>query len=157
MKRLFSIPNWTIFFCAAVALQAQTLSVDKNPVNFSAQPNGPALTQTVNVSGSGTFTTFVDASWLRVNPVNGAAPSTVTLTADPTGLAPGTYGGTLSIFGGNRVDVRVNLTISTISAAPTSLQFAFQAGATAPATQNLTLSGPTAAYTATASTTTGGG
>lgn len=152
MKRLLT-PT-IVLFCASVALPAQTtLGVDKNPLNFSAQSGGPAVTQTLNVTGSGPFTTFPNATWLRVSPTNGSAPSALTVTADPTGLAPGTYGGDLFIFGSNQVDVRVNLTISNISVSPASVAFAYQTGATAPAAQTINLSGPPTTYTAAATST----
>lgn len=156
MKRTLATLSLPAFLFAAAGLHAQSLGVDKNPLNFSVQVGGSAVAQTLNVTGSGTFTTFVDTNWLRVNPVNGSAPSALTVTADPTGLAPGLYGGTLSIFGANRVDVRVNLTISTIAVSPTSVNFAFQMGAATPVAQTITLSGPTTTYNAAATTTLGG-
>src|SRR6185369_5662288 len=122
LKKLLSATPWILVVSAAASLHAQNLSVDKNPLNFSAQAGGAALTQTLNVLGSGSFTTFPGATWLRVNPINGTAPSAVTVTADPAGLAPGVYGGTLSIFGANRVDVQVNLTVNNIAANPDSLK-----------------------------------
>src|ERR1039457_3243517 len=157
LKRLLSASNWIVLFCASAALHAQTLSVDKNPLSFSAQPGGSAITQTLNVTGSGTFTALVDASWLKVSPTNGSAPSALTVTADPTGLAPGLYGGDVFVFGttqgSNQVDVRVNLTISNISVSPASVAFAYQTGGTAPAAQTINLSGPPTTYTATATST----
>lgn len=154
LKRLLSASNWIVLFCASAALHAQTLGVDKNPLSFSAQPGGSAITQTLNVTGSGTFTALVDASWLKVSPTNGSAPSALTVTADPTGLAPGLYGGDVFVFGttqgSNQVDVRVNLTISNISVSPASVAFAYQTGGTAPAAQTINLSGPQTTYSATA-------
>ncbi|HTS28895.1 MAG TPA: hypothetical protein VMH81_23655 [Bryobacteraceae bacterium] len=151
MKRFLHFSSVVVFVGAFTALSAQQLGTDKNQLNFSAQSGGPAVTQTLNVTGSGTFTTFPNTSWLHVNPQNGTAPSALTVSADPTGLAAGVYGGTLSIFGAsNRVDVQVNLTVSSISVSPASLAFEFQTGGTAPPAQNLTLSGPLTSYSATA-------
>ncbi|MBZ5625459.1 MAG: hypothetical protein LAQ69_43200 [Acidobacteriia bacterium] len=161
MKNTLTTLSFPLFLFAAAILDAQTpqtLSVDKNPLNFSVQVGGSAVTQTLNVIGSGGFTTFPSTSppgtsWLRVNPVNGSAPTALTVTADPSGLPAGPYVGDLFIFSTNpaalAVDVKVNLTVSTISVSPTSLTFAFQMGATPPATQSLTLSGP-ATYNAVA-------
>ena len=61
--------------------------------------NSPALTQTLSVSATGGSTTFTVAlsppvTWLVLSPLNGTVgslPATLTLTATPQGLAPGTY------------------------------------------------------------------
>ncbi len=158
MKSVLSPTNCIVLFCASAALHAQTLGVDKNPLNFSAQSSGPVITQTLNVTGSGAFTAVVDTTWLKVNPTSGSAPSALTVTADPTGLLPGLYGGDVFVFGSsagsNQVDVRVNLTVSSISVSPASVSFSYQIDGTPPAAQTLTLSGPNnTAYSATATST----
>ncbi len=38
-----------------------------------------------------------DGDWLSVNPGSGTAPSTLLITADPSGLAPATYQGTVTV------------------------------------------------------------
>ena len=72
-----------------------SLSLSATNVDFVNSP-APALTQTVTLSTSGTpisFTAAVSgAKWLTVAPANGVVlpgrDVTLTLTADPTGLAP---------------------------------------------------------------------
>lgn len=156
MKRSLTVSILFVLF-GAIALNAQQLSVDKSTLNFSVQAGGAAVTQTLNVTGSGAFTALSDASWLKVNPTNGSAPSGLTVIADPTGLAPNVYNGDVFIFGSgsgsNQIDVRVTLTVSSISVSPTSLSFAYQMGANPPPNQSIALSGPQTGYTATVSTT----
>ena len=163
LKKLqFSLPL-IVFLCAAAALPAQTLSVDKNSLSFTSQVGGPAQTQTVTIStssGSPTFTTFTNASWLTVSPTSGTVPSPLTVRADPTGLAsfPIPYQGTLSIFGPNnqRVDVQVSLTIGAVGVSPSSVTFTYQLGAGVPPAQTLTLTGQGTTFNASATTTSGG-
>lgn len=66
-------------------------------------------------SGGGTlsFSASDDASWLSVSPASGTAPKDLTVSVDATGLAPGTYHGTVTITGaGSSQTVPVTLTIS---------------------------------------------
>jgi hypothetical protein len=121
--------------CFAVGLHAQTLSVDKSSMSFSAQIGGGKVAQTLNVTSSSGATNFfatTNTSWLTVNPQTGTTPSAVTVTADPTGLSAGNFGGQITIFIGSTVaaTVPVSLTVSSLAASPQSLQFTTTAGAT---------------------------
>jgi uncharacterized protein (TIGR03437 family) len=142
-------------------MYAQNIGVDKNTLNFFAQANGPAVQQTVQVTGSGNFNTslFPVGQWLSVSPTSGTAPSALTVTANPAGLLPGTYQGTLAVFGSNLqpVGVQVTLTISNIGASPSQVSLTYQMGTATLPTQAITLTGPAATFTATATTSTGGG
>jgi len=146
--------------CLAVAASAQTVGVNTTSLSFFAQAGGPVVTQTLQVTGSGNFSTslFPFGQWLSVNPTGGTAPSALTVTANPAGLAAGTYQGQLAVFGPNLVPVPVSvtLTVSNVGASPSSLQFAYQVGAGLPAPQVITLSGASTTYNALASTTSGG-
>jgi hypothetical protein len=100
--------------------------------------------------------------WLKFNgqtSVTGSTPSTVTITADPTGLAAGTYPGSISVAGGTAGNtlIPVTFTVSAIGVNPASLAFTYTVGSsTFPGTQVLTLSGATTQCTATSNTTSGG-
>src|SRR5262245_40983171 len=89
---------------AAGALHAQTIAVDKSSLNFYAQTNGAAVSDTVNVTSTGGSVTFglllsPQNSWLKVSPSQSSqTPVAVTVTADPTGLAPNTYSGSITVF-----------------------------------------------------------
>ena len=136
---------------AAGALHAQTVSVDKTSLNFYAQSNGTAVSDTVNVTSTGGSATFglllsPQNSWLKVNPSqNTPTPATVTVTADPTGLVPNTYVGTITVFAPSMPQpyptIQVTLVVGTIGITPASLSFVYQQGGPAPPSQTIALSG----------------
>src|SRR6266545_938296 len=75
------------------SLGAQPLQVDKTSLSFFGQSGGSAVSQTLAVSSATSglaFTAQSNASWLKVSPASGSTPSTLTVTADPTGLGAGT-------------------------------------------------------------------
>ena len=114
-----------VIFTVGAALP-RTLAVDKSSLSFPLPQGVGAQTQNVLVSNQGGQTLSYSASirtnsganWLSVSPPSGRTtpsnPSTVSVTADPTGLVPGTYTGQLLIQsdGGNR-GIPVTMTIST--------------------------------------------
>ena len=57
--------------------------------------------QSVMVSSTGAPLTFSvsasSASWLSVSPASGTTGSSLSVTADPTGLAPGSYNGSITV------------------------------------------------------------
>src|SRR5690348_4121704 len=99
--RRFHFPVLVLLFaCLAIAASAQTVGVDKSSLAFSSQTNGSKQSQSLNITtsvGTTSFTTFVNTTWLTVNPLFGTAPSAITVNADPTGLQPGIYQGVISI------------------------------------------------------------
>jgi len=104
-------------------------------------------------------------SWLSANPSSGATPLGVSVSVDPSGLAPGTYNGMVTVTSSSasnspqEASVTLNVTAApTISLDPSSLTFNFQLGGTAPPSQGLDVSatnGPVS-FTAAASTMSGG-
>src|SRR5262249_50545273 len=118
--------------------------------------------QTLNVTSTPSSQSFLlilnpANQWLKVSPTSGTTPSAVSVSADPTGLNPGTYNGTITVFGGPMPFpvVQVTFAVSTIGITPSSLQFAYQQGSAVPVSQSLSLTGP-ATFNAAASTTNGG-
>ena len=160
MKRLNSTLVLIPVLLAAGALKAQTVAVDQSSLSFATQVSGSPVSQTFNVSSTGSplaFATFSNAVWLKVSPSTGNTPAVVTVTADPSGLSTATYNGTITVFGGTgSASVQVTMTVSTIGVNPASLQFAYQSGGNIPVSQALTLSGPTTSFTAAAAATSGG-
>jgi uncharacterized protein (TIGR03437 family) len=178
LKRLLSISHLILPLLAvasATCISAQTIVVDKSTLTFSGQFGGSAVTQTVNVTSStGASIQYALAvpqgtNWLKLSapgsgPVtilSGSTPATVTVTADPTGLAAGTYGPiTLTVLGGSGTNPNITVTfnVSAIGVSPQSLTFTYTFGSNNfPATQLLTLtSGAATQCTATSATTTGG-
>lgn len=105
---------------------APKLSTDKQSLSFPFSQNGAARSQSVTVSnsGGGTLTYVAEAQtrtggdWLSVTPsagnVEASSPIILTVTADPTGIAPGTYSGAVIVTaGGDQQRIPVTMTIST--------------------------------------------
>ncbi|HEX2028215.1 MAG TPA: kelch repeat-containing protein, partial [Nitriliruptorales bacterium] len=75
------------------------LGFGRTSTSMEAHEGGSAVTETVTVvaddqSAQGVTLTS-DADWLTVSPASGTTPLELTLTADPTGLAPGSYSATV--------------------------------------------------------------
>ena len=139
----------------------------------SPQGGTPPSSQNLTITttgGSFGFTatplTSGGLGWLQVAPAGGSTPSTLSISVNPTGLATGTYGGSISIAipgsSNNPLVVPVTLTIVTaqgISASPGSFVFNYVIGTvTNPGSQALIITGTggPVSFTASASTTGGG-
>ncbi|MEO8372355.1 MAG: hypothetical protein ABI806_24425, partial [Candidatus Solibacter sp.] len=148
---------------SAHLLSAQNLVVDKSSLTFSGQFGGSPVIQTVVVSSTGASIPFIlvappGSPWLKVSG-QGVTPAAVTVTADPTGLAAGTYSANIAVIGGSSSNnpIAVTLTISAIGVNPASLAFSYTVGSSLfPAPQSLTLSGAATACTASSTPTSGG-
>jgi uncharacterized protein (TIGR03437 family) len=122
-------------------------------------------TQAIAVSGSQNFTaaahTNDGGTWLSVTPASGSGNANLTVTADPTGLAAGAYGGSITVTpasgAAQTVIVTLNVTaVAGLTVAPNSLAFAYRTGDALPAAQTLAVSalGPATTFT-TAATSSG--
>ncbi|MEZ5400879.1 MAG: hypothetical protein R2729_14505 [Bryobacteraceae bacterium] len=150
-----------------------SLGIARDTVSLSVAANGAAPSETVGVTSSGEALGWIAAvdtaprpAWLTVTP-NGNTGSSLTITANPAGLAPGAYSATISVSScaasNDPRRITVNFTVTggtpapTLSVAPMTLTFTATAG-TNPAAQslNVTSSGAALAFTATASANTGG-
>ena len=113
------------------------LGVDTQSVSFTATQGGGGLTLQLHVSNTGggslsftaNATTSSGGSWLSISPANGTAtpssPASLTVSATPGSLAPGTYGGTVAISGaGSSVSIGVTMSVS----APTAIILVSQSG-----------------------------
>jgi sugar lactone lactonase YvrE len=86
----------------AAAPQAQ---ISAQTFSFSASSNGaPAQSQTIALSSSlvgGAFTVSASTSdggtWLKTSTTQGHTPANINISADPAGMAAGTYQGTVSV------------------------------------------------------------
>jgi N-acetylneuraminic acid mutarotase/glucose/arabinose dehydrogenase len=77
-----------------VAAAPPALAFGSDTASLSAAPGATATAQITLQSsdgGAAAFSTAEDAPWLTVTPATGSTPATLTLTADATGLAAGTY------------------------------------------------------------------
>ena len=119
-------------------------------LTFNYQIGGTApAAQSFAVSASGNvavnFTATSPGNWLQVSPPSGTTPASVLVTANPAGLAAGTYGGTINVTapGVNSAPVAVTLTVAgppQFTIAPSQLTFVAPAGGALPAAQTLTVS-----------------
>jgi len=133
-------------------------SVSANPtsLNFTTQQGVTSAAQTIHLSGpagTGFTTNIVQSSWLTVTPSSGtlsASGADLSVTATPGTLGPGAYGPGFIVItpsGGAAIQINANLTVtvaSTVSATPTSLTFAYQAGGSLPTSQTISVTGAAA-------------
>ncbi len=143
----FSIP---ITFNVGSQLNTSPASLSFTYQTGSALP--AAKTLAVNSSGATALsytaatTTTAGGSWLLVTPTSGTTPSSLSVSVNPSGLTSGTYNGTVRISsstqGTSAFDVPVTLTVNskpTLAVSPSSgLNFGYQTGTSAPASQILT-------------------
>jgi uncharacterized protein (TIGR03437 family) len=116
---------------AFAILQPQTAPVSTT-VSLTTGAN-PPVAYVLDVTAS---------TWLTVTPTTGMTPMDVVVTADPTGLRPGNYSGSVAVHvSGKKVrTIGVNLTISAspaLSTSPPFLVFSYSHGGSAPSPVNL--------------------
>jgi len=134
-----------------------TLSVGPLSLTFGGQVNGtnPA-SQSISVASTGGALSFTAAAtstgnWLSVSPAGGTTNATLTASVNITGLAAGTYTGSIVISAPGAfnpsVTVPVTLTLGSnaLTVGPTSLSFAYPI-----ASQTLTVGSTNAALSFTA-------
>ena len=155
------------------------LVVSPGGITFTAPANSAtatpafqnvAVTSTDNsaiIFSSSATTAVAGQSWLLVTQPTGPTNSNLTVTANPTGLAVGTYTGSVTVTATNptianspqTIPVTLNITpTSTLSATPTALTFNQAAGGPAPAAQTVSVTGigGNITFSAVASTNQGG-
>jgi hypothetical protein len=134
-----------------------TLSVTPNSQSFTAQEGGanPA-DQPLNINnvGDGDLNWTANASstpsdWLSLSSTSGSAPSMINVSIDITGLAAGSYDGTISVSSSDvsngPINIPVNLTVdaadsvaqSNLSANPTQLSFEAEPAGANPEAQSI--------------------
>jgi len=112
----------------------------------------------ISFTAAAQVTSPAGGNWLSIDVTSGSTPKDINVTANATGLAAGTYSGTVAITpaGGTAVNVPITLTLtpSSITATPTSLTFTATAGGTAPDPKTVTVSGTSGTgFSATATST----
>lgn len=147
--------NSPMTFPVTLQVTAGTLSLSSSTLSFPYTLGGAApAAQTITVSSTGqplTYTAVASNSgpvtWLSVTPAGGVTPGSFSVSVDGSKLTPGTYQGAVTVTspgaGGSPATIIVTLTVNsgTISAAPLSLTFTQVAGGSAPASQNVAVSG----------------
>ena len=157
----------TVNLPVVIALNS-TSGLNSSPATLVFNATGgstlPAA-QSLNITSTGSAVSYSasgNATWLLVSQ-GGQTPGTLSVGVNPSGLAPGSYGGGVVITpaGGNPLYVPVLLLVSTnaqLVASPGSVTFNYQMGGTNPATQKtiaLSNAGSGIAFSATASVTPG--
>lgn len=144
----------TLSAYGSAATAGSALSISQTSVSFSATQgsgtNPPAATVNLTNTGSGTltYTTTSDASWLSVSPASGTAPQALQVSAALGTLAAGTYTGhvTVTAAGAQGSPATITATFTVVPAAPapalslsaTALSFSgTQGSGTSPAAQTV--------------------
>ena len=117
----------TAYGTGTTAPQPPSLALSSTMLNLSAVPGGApvSITDEVENTGGGTldFSAAPDVSWLTVVPQTGAAPAQLTITADATTLAAGTYVGHVAVSSPSVQNSPQTITVTfTVSAAPPPTQ-----------------------------------
>jgi uncharacterized protein (TIGR03437 family) len=99
-----------------------TLVADATSLTFSAPGGTVPLAQYINVTASGGAVQIAalptsSGNWLSVAISSPSTPSQLTVSANPAGLAPGTYQGSIKIVGGG-LEIPVSVSLNITSAAP---------------------------------------
>ncbi len=88
---------------------ASTLSVSPTTLSFSATSGGASpgsKSLTLTASPNTPFTASVNSgSWLSVSPATGTTPATLTVNSRVTGLAAGTFSGTITVTGNGHTSI----------------------------------------------------
>jgi uncharacterized protein (TIGR03437 family) len=138
---------------ASFAPQVTTSPV--NAISWQWQTgSAPPPARTVPFNGdpsmvyTATAATSSGGAWLSVTPQS-ALDTALTVTADPAGLAPGTYQGAITVTPalGSALTIPATLTVTAsepppVTASPSSLKFNWVYGAAAPAAQTIAFSTP---------------
>ena len=112
--------TYTVPVTLTVTSPPSTLTVSPTALSFTATAGGPSPSaQAVSVSATpnASFTVSRGSStWLTVSPTSGTTPATLSVSANITGLAAGTYNGTVTVTGnGFTRTVAVTFVVSTSS------------------------------------------
>ena len=131
-----------------LALSAQSGSTTTVTAPISIASSGDSIDQHLSYATVSTGGTSGSTVWLTLTNVTGTTPGTLTVSANPTGLADGSYPAVILIYAtgatNSPVSIPVTFTIGQLAAAPTSLNFSYQSGGSIPAAQAITITGPTA-------------
>jgi hypothetical protein len=146
-----------------------TIGVSPTSLSFAYQIGGTApVAQALSVTSSGAALSFTatasGGTWLSASPASGTTPGGVSVSVNPSGLAAGTYKGSVAIAASGASNspqtVAVSLMVTpasvpNLNVSPTSLSFSAQAGGAAPAAQSISVGSSGAALNFTAAASSG--
>jgi hypothetical protein len=94
-------------------------TIGVSPASFSftataggANPANQSLSITNTGGGTLNWTGSVNQTWLGISPASGTAPSSVTVSANITGLAAGTYNGAITISAAGATNTPVSIPVT---------------------------------------------
>ncbi len=146
-----------------VTATAPRIRLSPGAFTFSYTAGGslPAA-QNLSVTSGGValgFTVSTSPSWLSATPTNGTTGGTVSLSVNPSGLAVGSYSGsvTVTVPGASNSPQSVGVTLNVaaqpnLTLSPGSLTFDYHTGAGAPPTQGVSVNSSGGALSYTTST-----
>lgn len=117
---------------AAVQNQVTLDPINPSSLIFNATPGSNSVPQSLSITAGGASTTWAATSnvpWLSLNSSSMLTPATLTATASASGLAPGSYTGTVTVWApgasNSPLSVAVTLAVKTavLVSNPTSLMF----------------------------------
>jgi len=146
---------------------ANTLTANPTSLTFTQVGTTPPGNQTVQVSTTlmgASYSARADQPWISVTPASGPLNATVTVTVSGAGLMLGQQTGNVIVTVPGATDLRIPVTLNlqgtaTLTAAPTSLNFASTTGAAQPPANQtiaLTSSGVPIDFKTATTTATGG-
>ena len=145
-------------------LAARVLTATPALLTFTQQTAGVALApQQVQVTANApsTFRIASQPAWIKITPAAAlATPANLTVSVNPTGMAPGQYADRILLSGPNDVQIQVSLTLAAPAppgVTPSSLSFSYELGSPPPQSQTIRIScaDRTVPYTAAVSTVSG--
>jgi hypothetical protein len=156
----------TLNVTAAAAKPTLILSPTSVTFNFQIGGSTPAAQKVATTSSTSTaipYSASTSTAWLMATG-SGSTPGSVNLSVNPSGLAAGTYTGSVSVTGTGASNSPVSLPVTlnvaaattnpTINVTPSSLSFSYALGGTSPGSKTLSLASSTGSplrYTAAAS------
>ena len=132
------------------AASAITLTPAQLSFSTQAPTSTPLAPQTVAVGSASPslFTASATTAWLSVQPAGGSTPGNISVTANPAGLATGSYSGSVSVTSAGApqilpVTLRIgqSITTSTFTVSVNQVNFSYSLGSQAPS-QTVALSAP---------------
>ena len=134
------------------AAQVTTLSVSPANLSFAYQTGGAVpASQPINVTSTSAlgYTATSSGSWLSVTPANGNTPGSLTASVNPSGLAAGSYSGTITVTASGasnspqKVTVALTVTAPTgnpsLNISPGTVSFSYPVGSTTAGTQKVSV------------------
>jgi len=116
-------------FSVTTVTPPAAIHLDKTTLRFGSQAGATTGVQTVMISNSGggtlNWTRTPSAAWITATPGSGTGAATVTIGANTTGLAAGTYSGTVAFTDPAATNSPQNVTVNLTVYAPAGTQAPF--------------------------------